>query len=237
MSVIVRPPTPGPGQIVSLDLKYEGSPPLRYPNDVHIDVYKDGKWTAVTGYDTIPPDKKPSEGFTLDLPPTADWSMPGTHQFQVRWTSDTVSIVNEPFSIRVIGTEKTWRWDVFFGWLLAGAAGSAIGSAIMNAWTGAGFLACIVTGALGGMIGSALGQLLQWLLDAPRIKWTPRSAALFSLFFSLSFCMLFGLLAVPLEQAAIARGEPFNTVTLGVGFLSAFLAALLGGVLNNLRQE
>lgn len=49
--------------------------------------------------------------------------------------------------------------------------------------------------------------------------------------------MLFGLLATGLEEEAVARGEYFNRVTLGVSFVSAFLASMLTGVLNNLRDE
>jgi hypothetical protein len=48
--------------------------------------------------------------------------------------------------------------------------------------------------------------------------------------------MTFGLLAIDLEREAAARGELFNRVTFGVSAVSAFLAVILTGILNNLRE-
>lgn len=90
---------------------------------------------------------------------------------------------------------------------------------------------------VGGAVSSALGQLLSWLLDDPKIHWNVKSVFLFALFFSLAFSVLFGLLAVDLEREAIARGEIYNRVTFGVSLISGFLTPLLGGLLNNLRDD
>jgi hypothetical protein len=49
--------------------------------------------------------------------------------------------------------------------------------------------------------------------------------------------MFFGLLAIDLEREALARGEVYNRVTIGVSLIAGFLSTILAGVLNNLRTE
>jgi hypothetical protein len=246
MSISVKPSNPSAGQIITFHLKYEGTPPP-VPDDVHVWVEKqDGTWTRVTGYDRIPrdpdnpvEDKDPLTGFGLPIPPTPDWIAPGRHRFKVQWTSGGKEISTEITSVTTtsIPSPKEWSWGDFWGKVLGGVIASLIFGALSNWWSGVAFVPCLVTGAAGGAVGSALGQLLAWLLDAPKIKWTFRSAMLFSLFFTLAFAAVLGLLAVGLEREAIARGEVYDRVTFGISALSGFLAAIFGGVLNNLREE
>ncbi len=242
MSVTIQPPNPVSGQVVTFSLKYEGNPPP--PNDVHVDVEDNGVWKPVTGYDRIPAGLDPVNGFDLSIPPTPSWSGPGTHRFRVRWSREGQDIGAEAAYVTTSSTpglagkpaDKPWDWGVFFGKVLGGALGGAITSGLFNWWTGAAIAVCLVTGAIGGAGGGAAGQVFVWLFDDPKINWNMKSAFLFTLFFSLTFSMIFGLLAIGLEREMFARGEIFNPVNLGISGVAAFLATILGGVLNNLRD-
>lgn len=244
MSVTVSPPSPTVGQTVTFSVKYQGNPPP--PNDVHVEVESGGTWVPVTGYDPIPAGMNPVNGFDLQIPPTSAWSSPGLHRFRVRWTREGMDAGTEaayvttsapPPSPAPSTESKPWDWGVFGGKILGGAVGGAVSSFLFNWWTATGIIVCIATGALGGAVGGAVGQFFVWLFDAPRIRWSMKSAFLFSLFFSLGFSMVLGLLAIDLEQHAAGQGETLNRVTLGVTAVSAFLAAILAGVLNNLRND
>ena len=257
MTVVVTTQNPTVGQTVKLRLTYtgEGEP----PNDVHVD-WKNpegegDEWVPVTGWPTIPATDldgnpiDPSTGFDFPVPPGA-WSTTGsqgTHQFRVRWTrrapgaTDGATIHTEHFSVttRPRPTDppkKEWDWFVFWGKVLAGALASGAAGVVLNWWTAVAILPCLVTGAAGGAGGSALGHILTHLFDAPR-KWTFSSAFLFTLFFTLAFSMLFGIGASDLEMQAAAMGDVYNRVTFGVSVVSALLAAMLPGVLDNLRND
>lgn len=132
---------------------------------------------------------------------------------------------------------KEWDWLDLFGKILGGMFGSTVASIVFNWWTGAGIVVCALTGAGGGALGGIAGYLFVHFFDAPRIRWTLRSSFLFTLFFTLAFAMILGLLSMDLEQSWAAQGETWNRVTFGVSAISAFLAATLAGVLNNLRDE
>lgn len=131
---------------------------------------------------------------------------------------------------------KEWNWKVFWGKVLGGIISSAVAGAILNWWTAVAILPCIATGAGGGAAGAAIGHWVAHVLDAPR-TWTFRSAMLFTIFFTLAFAMLFGISASDLEIAAAARGDIYNRVTFGVSVVSAFLATILPGLLDNLRYD
>jgi len=132
--------------------------------------------------------------------------------------------------------KKPWDWVVFAGKALGGALASGVSGAALNWWTVVALLPCILTGIMGGLAGGMFGYIFVWLFDDPRIRWGFRSAFLFVLFYTLAFSMVLGLLAIDLEVTAAERGELVNRVTLGVSVISAFLAACLAGVLNNLRD-
>jgi hypothetical protein len=131
---------------------------------------------------------------------------------------------------------KEWDWMVFWGKVLGGLLTSGIAGMILNWWTGVALLPCLATGAAGGAAGAAFGHWVTHVLDAPR-RWTFRSAMLFTMFFTLAFAMLFGITASDLEIAAAARGDIYNRVTFGVSVVSAFLAAILPGLLDNLKYD
>ena len=240
MSVTTSPSNPEQGQTVTFHLKYEGNPPP--PDDVHIEVLTPDGWVAVVGYDHIPAGMNPVNGFDIPVPPTPAWSSPGQHSFRVRWTrggkdigGEAAYLTSRPHTLPP--PPKEWDWKVFWGKVLGGAGGGALSSVLFNWWTGAGVVVCAITGAIGGAGGSAAGQILVYWWDAPRLRWSFRSAALFSLFYSLAFAMVLGLLALGLEREYAARGEVWNRVTLGISGVSAFLAAILGGVIDNLRSD
>jgi hypothetical protein len=240
MSILIQPPNPSVGQIITFNLTYPGSDE---PDDVHVEVDVGGAWQPVTGYDHIPEGKNPHTGFDLPIPPTPNWATPGQHRFRVRWTKGGRDIGSEIAYVTTTAPPspppppKTWDWWVFLGKILAGAGGSALSGVLLNWWTLVALIPCAITGAIGGTVSSALGQLFVWIFDAPRIRWNGRSAFLFVLFFSIAFSMFFGLLTIGLEREAAARGETFNRVTFGVSFVSGFLSSILPGVLNNLKDE
>jgi hypothetical protein len=240
MTVTVTPSNPVQGQIVTFRVKYEGNPPP--PDDVHVDVLTEDGYVAVVGYDHIPAGLNPVDGFDIRVPPGAWSSTAGEFSFRVRWTRGGKDIASESVSVTTtprptLGPPpKKWDWSVFLGKLLGSTLGGALSSFLFNWWTAAGIVVCVVTGAIGGAVGSVVSQILVHWWDAPR-KWTFRSAALFNLFFTLSFAMVLGLLAIDLEREIAAQGETWNRVTLGVSAVSAFLATLLTGVLDNLRSD
>ncbi|HUI76425.1 MAG TPA: hypothetical protein VLY24_00880 [Bryobacteraceae bacterium] len=243
MSVTVDPPNANPGQIVNLQLQYQGNPPI--PNDVHVEAESGGSWVPVTGYDHIPAGANPANGIDLPLPPTGAWSTPGLHRLRVRWTFNGDVVGTEMAYVTVNApapppaptpASKEWDWGVFLGKVLGGSASGAVSSLLLNWWTLTAIVVCVATGALGGAVGGAVGQFFVWLFDAPKIQWNLKSAFLFVLFFGLAFSMVLGLLAINLEQSAAAQGDTLNRVTLGGTAVSAFLAAILAGVLNNLRD-
>lgn len=90
MTIVFTPdPVENPGELVKANVKYTGPrPPV--PNDVHLDVQQpDGTWRAITGYERIPEDRDPLEGF--DLPFSSGnphVGGPGLKKFRVRWTLD-----------------------------------------------------------------------------------------------------------------------------------------------------
>jgi hypothetical protein len=259
MSITFEPSNPVAGQAVTFTLKYEGNlpPPNDVPpTDVHVEVETGAGWQPVVGYNdlsTVTDDTNkpidPVKGFKLPIPPGA-WNTPGQHRFRVRWTLKTDG------PERVIGTEtafvttsaapspsssgsssKSWSWSELLCRISGGAVAGAIFGAIANVLAGPVTVVCILTGLGSGGLGSLLGYIFTYLFDAPRIRWSGKSAFLFNLFFTLLFAMIFGLLAIGLEKESVARGEVFSPVIFSVGVVAGFLATVLAGVLNNLREE
>lgn len=255
MTVIVSSQNPTVGRIVDLRLRYEGQvdedhPP---PNDLHIDWRnpETGEWEGVTGWSEIPAGTDPTIEFDFELPPSM-WSVTGSqgeHEFRVVWTHHEGAATAQRG--RTIATEdltvdttprphdpplKEWNWYVFWGKVLAGAFASTVAGVILNWWTAVAVIPCAITGFGGGAGGSAIGHIFAHLFDAPR-KWTFRSSFLFTFFFTLAFAMLFGIQSIELEVAAIELGDVYNRVTFGVSLVSALLAAMLPGLLDNLRND
>jgi hypothetical protein len=260
MSVVVLTQHPTVGQSIKLKLKYEGDGPP--PDDVHVDWQnpeaEEGsgdEWKPITGWSTIPSTDldgnpiDPTDGFEFPVPP-GGWSTTGSageHKFRVRWTrhgqqaGTEATIHTEYVTFRIRPRpdrepDKPWKWNTFWGKVFGGAFASGLAGVILNWWTGVGLLPCLVTGAGGGALGSAIGAWIAWLFDAPR-EWTFRSAFLFTLFFALTFSMLFGIMSIDLEIQAVAMGDVYNRVTFGVSLVSGMLAAMLPGVLDNLELD
>jgi len=240
----------GEAHKVTFHVRYQGK---GVPNDLHIllqDPKNPGREHArdLIAYLTIPSGMDPLQGidipyFPSSFPTVGGRLAPGIYTFLLVWSfggerpdeldPDTPSLTEtgnaEP--------PKEWSWWQLLAKVLGGAGGSAISGGLLNWWMVVAIVPCIITGGIGGAVGGAIGYLLSWLWDAPKIRWDLKSTLLFTLFFSLAFSMLFGLLALGPEQQAAAQGESFNRVTLGVSLVSGLLAAMLSGVLNNLRVE
>jgi hypothetical protein len=255
MSLTVKPsPTGGGGIIFHLVYTGEGKPQdcwvlLLDPKNPDP---KQGK--RLVGFDQIPPDKNPQTGFDIGpyypgsptFPTNGGKLADGIYTFAVTWSfggaqpditdPDKPNIIQTGSGPAPDNTPKEWSWLALVIWAAAGGLASAIGGLVMNVWTAALIVPCFVTGLAFGALGSALGRIATFLFDAPKIRWTLKSAFLFGMFFTLIFSMVLGLLSVGLEREAAARGEALNRVTAGVSALSGFLAATLAGVLNNLRD-
>lgn len=235
---------------VTFKLKYDGD--VR-PKDFHIYLLdKDHPDIAhakkLIDQPSIPDEWDPN-GKGIDVPyypgspnfPMEDGKLAtGVYTFALVWSfgpGGTEHTDDQTASLVQMGDNaKPWRWELLLSKVVAGATGSAASGGLLNWWTAVALIPCIATGALGGALTGLLGYIFVWWFDAPKIKWTFRTSFLFVLFFTLVFSMTFGLLAIDLEREAAARGELFNRVTFGVSAVSAFLAVILTGILNNLRE-
>lgn len=242
---------PGAAGKVTFRFRYPG--PAR-PTDYHIYLIDPaepdlGKARRLIDANVIPEGQDPLAGIELPyypgspaFPIEGGRLKPGAYVFALVWSfhgERADEMDSETPALTKMGDgpgKKPWEWVVFSGKVLAGALASGVSGALLNWWNLAALVPCILTGIMGGALGGAFGYIFVWLFDDPKIRWGFRSAFLFVLFYTLAFSMVLGLLANDLEVAAADRGELVNRVTLGVSFVSAFLASCLAGVLNNLRD-
>jgi hypothetical protein len=93
----------------------------------------------------------------------------------------------------------------------------------------------IMLGVVGTVVGGGLGYAFSYLFDDPLSHLgQARIGFLFSLTIGL---MLYSLISFPLLPFIGAKLEPRLYVLPVLGFISAFAAACLKGVINNLRGE
>jgi hypothetical protein len=243
---------PGKAGKITFHVRYDGT---AVPKDLQIYLLDPqnpdlAHAKKIIGYPEIPPDLDPKKGIDIPYYPGAQFPTengrlaPGIYTFLLEWSfggtqpnepdTDKPSITGEP---REPESGKPWSLEQLLAKIAAGAGGSAVSGALLNWWTVVAFLPCVITGAIGGAVGGILGYLFNQWFDAPKIRWNFRSSFLFTLLFTILFSLLFGLLAIGPEREAAARGETWNRVTLGVSAISGFLAGILSGVMNNLRDQ
>jgi len=136
------------------------------------------------------------------------------------------------------GTSE-WYFGQAIGWAAGGAIGCGLGAASLNFVNTLGDVQLIffvsslsgMYGAVGGVIGGVIGYVLAHFFHEAWASWRTCTSFLFAIFFSI---LIFSLITFH------SAGQNLDLLVherlmISAGFVAAFIAAGLGGVVNMLR--